>query len=121
MGRRYNRRSSASSIIGDIVFIASRLPWWGALLLGLITGSIFYFFIPLWLELELQKGSSNRFFMPVEAWYSRHINKFQWVGTACGIIGVFFAIRNYFVQRNAGYHERSFVGLLSKILGRNID
>lgn len=121
MGRRYKRKSSASSILRDIIYIASRLPWWGALLIGFISGALFYFIIPFWLELELQDGRDNRLFIPIEAWYSRHIHKFQWMGIASVIAGLFFAIRNYFFQRNVGYYERSFVGFLSKLLGRNID
>src|SRR5690606_29920834 len=36
MGRRYRRRNSLGSVVVDIVRIASRLPWWGALLVGLM-------------------------------------------------------------------------------------
>ena len=57
MGRRYRRRSAASSIISDTVYIGSKLPWWGALTFGLVTFLLFYFVVPACLNPSLQRKS----------------------------------------------------------------
>ena len=121
MSRRYRRKSSAASIISDTVFIGSKLPWWGAFLLGLITFTGFYFLVPFWLEAKLQENSGSRVFLVLEAIFSRRIHWFEWIGISCGLIGFFFAVRNYFFHNQANYKEQGFVGMLAKLLGRNID
>ena len=121
MTRRYRKKSSASSIISDTAYIGSKLPWWGALLFGLITFVAFYWIIPGWLETKLQANSGNPMFPAIEAIYGRRLHWFQWVGIACGLVGLFFTIRNYFVSIQAGHPERGIVGFLAKIFGRGIN
>ena len=50
-----------------------------------------------------------------ETIFARRIHWFVWLGTALGLIGVFFVIRNYLIFSNAGYREIGFVGFLAII------
>lgn len=120
MGRRYRRRSAASSIVSDTVYIGSRLPWWGALIFGLAAFIIFYFMAPAWLESKLAAQESSRFYPMLEAAFGRRIHWFEWVGIACGLVCLFFGVRNYLWSSQAGYKERGIVALLFKIFGRDL-
>lgn len=120
MGRRYRKRSSASLIVSDTAYIGSKLPWWGALIFGVISFVLFYYLIPAWFEAHLVSQSQNAFHPILEAIFGRRIHWSRWIGVACGLIGVFFGVRNYFFLNHAGYHERGIVGFFAKILGRDL-
>ncbi len=51
----------------------------------------------------------------------RRIHWFQWVGIATGLIGLFYAVRNYLVANRADYKERRLVSLLARMIGRGLD
>lgn len=123
MGRRYRRRKSNSiiSIVPDIVYIASRLPWWGALLTGIIAYILIAVLLGGYLESHLASQEGSHLYVILEARFGRMIQVFNWVGIACLIAGLFFAIRNYFVARHARRNEKSIVTILSKLLGRSLD
>lgn len=120
MGRRYRRRSSPNEIISDTVFIGSRLPWWGALLFGILTFVIFYFIIPAWLDSKLASQPDNIFHPMLEAVFGRRIHWSERIGIACGLVGLFFCIRNYILLSRAGYQERGLVGILARMFGRDL-
>jgi hypothetical protein len=123
MGRRYRKRRSNSivSVVSDVVHIASRLPWWGALLTGLTS----YFFIAIilagYIESQIASQAGSNFYAITEARFGRLVRVCNWVGIACLIVGVFFAVRNYFVSVQAKSNEKSIVSIISKLLGRCID
>ncbi len=122
--RRYRRRrrgSAASSILRDTTDIASALPWWGTLIFGVILFLIFYFGVPIWLEYQLAASENSRLKPALDALFSRRIHWFQWIAYACLFICSFFSFRNYFFKKSAGYEEKWFVRLVSRLLGRNID
>jgi hypothetical protein len=119
MGRRYRRRSHASQIISDSVFVVSRLSWYGALLYGLITFLLFYYAVPYWFVNATQLGSSVN--QGLEIINHRWIRVFHYVGIVCGVAGLLFTVRNYFVLSAAQRNERSFAGLLARFLGRHWD
>lgn len=122
MAKRYRRRkSAASSIIGDTVYIGSKLSWKGALILGVLSFIAFYFVVPEYLQTKLNDNAKNSMYPMLEVLYDRRIHWFQWVGIACGLVGGFFAVRSYFYQSQAGYKERGIIAILARILGRNID
>lgn len=121
MARRYRRKSAANSIISDSAIIASRLPWWGALTFGFITFLIFYFFVPSFLEAKLAEQSANRFYSIYQVIFEHRIHWIEWIGITCLLIGIFFGMRNYFMDSRASYQETWFVSFLAKILGRNVD
>ncbi|BFM19417.1 hypothetical protein R50076_04660 [Gilvimarinus japonicus] len=121
MGRRYRRGRSRNSIVSDSVFIGSRLPWWGAVLFGAVTFVMFYFIAPAWFESKLLAQETSRFYPMLEAVFGRRIHWFKWLGVACGLIGLFFGIRNYFVSSRAGHSERGIVSLLSKLFGKGLE
>ncbi len=114
---RYRKRSS---IVSDTVQVGSRLPWWGALLLGAILSFLFCFIMPNWLEAKLAAQSGNTFFPILESIFGRRIHWFQWIGAACGLVGLFFGVRNYLFGNTANYYERSIVGFLARMFGRDI-
>lgn len=123
MGRRYRRRRSNSivSVISDVVHIASRLPWWGALL----TGVVFYFIIAIvlggYIEGHIASQAGSKFYVVIEARYGRLVHVCNWVGITCFVVGLFFAVRNYFLSNRAGDNEKGIVAFLSKLIGRSID
>ncbi|WP_298942732.1 hypothetical protein [uncultured Psychromonas sp.] len=117
MGRRYRKRTS---IVSDTVVIGSRLPWWGALIFGSLSFVLFYFIIPSWLEAKLATESQNMFYPLLEAFFGRRIHWFKWTGIACGLIGLFFCIRNYFFNNSAEYSERTIVGFFARMFGRDL-
>ncbi|PQJ67047.1 hypothetical protein BTO08_06340 [Photobacterium angustum] len=117
MGRRYRKRSS---IVSDSVSIGAHLPWWGSLIFGCISFFLFYFIIPSWLETKLASESQNMFYPLLEAIFGRRIHWFEWVGITCGLIGLFFCIRNYFFGSRTGYSERTLVGYFARMFGRDL-
>lgn len=121
MGRRYRRRSKGSAIVSDLVYIAARLPWWAAMCLGLISFLIFYFGFPAYLESKASEMSSSAFSKAFESILIRRTHWFEWLGIACGLVGVFFGVRNYAGSSCASYEERGLVTFLAKMLSRNIN
>lgn len=123
MGRRYRRRRSNSivSVIPDIVHIASRLPWWGALLTGVISYFLIAILLGGYIEGHIASQAGSKFHVIIEARYGRLVHVCNWVGIACFVVGLFFAIRNYFFSNRVTSNEKSIVAFLSKLIGRSID
>lgn len=121
MGRRYRRRSNASQIISDSVVIGSRLPWYGALLFGLISFFIFYYVVPHWLESRLATAQGTVSYPAVEMMYGRGIRLFHYLGIVTGAVGLFFCVRNYFLMGTLERRHRGIVALLARMLGRELD
>lgn len=123
MSRRYrNRRSnSIASVIPDIVHIASRLPWWGALLTGIISYILIAILLGGYIEGHIASQLGSKFYVIIEARYGRLVQICNWVGIAGFVIGIFFAIRNYFVFSRATRNEKGLVAFFSKLIGRSID
>lgn len=119
MGRR--RRNNASSIIRDVAHIASKVGWQGALVLGAASFILFYFILPLWFTSILEAQNRNTFYAVIEAVIGRRTHWLQWVGIACGLLGLFFSVRNYHYGRNARSGERGLAAFLAKLLGRALD
>lgn len=123
MGRRYRRRRSNSivSVIPDIVHIASRLPWWGALLTGIASYFLIAILFAGFIEEHIASQAGSQFHVIIEARYGRLVHVCNWVGIACFVIGLFFAIRNYFVSISSTSNEKGIVTFLAKLIGRSID
>lgn len=121
MGRRYRRRNNLGSVVTDVVRLASRLPWWGALLVSLFAYLAIYIGLGGYLEGQLAAQEGSHFYPIIEARYGRLIRLTSWVGHACLMVGAFFAIRNHFFGANAQRTEKGIVGVVARILGRSID
>ncbi|WP_462175960.1 hypothetical protein [Pseudoalteromonas gelatinilytica] len=123
MGRRYRRRRSNSivSVIPDIVHIASRLPWWGALLTGIVSYFLIAILFAGYIEGHITSQAGGQFHVIIEARYGRLVHVCNWVGIACFVVGLFFAIRNYFVSISSTSNEKGIVAFLAKLIGRSID
>jgi hypothetical protein len=121
VGRRYRKKSQTSQIVSDSVYISSKLPWWGALIFGLVSFTFFYFIAPAWVISFVEGQPSRPITQGIDMVIMRRVHWFEYLGTVCGVIGLFFTIRNYFVAIDAQKGERSLVGILSRIIGRNID
>lgn len=123
MGRMYRRRRSNSivSVIPDIVHIASRLPWWGALLTGIVSYFLIAILFAGYIEGHIASQAGSQFHVIIEARYGRLVHVCNWVGIACFVIGLFFAIRNYFVSISSTSNEKGIVAFLAKLIGRSID
>ena len=123
MGRRYRRKRNKgiTSVVKDVVHISSQLPWWGALLAGLISYIFLAFVLVGYFEANITVSKDRSVFPIVEARLGKLIRISEWVGIACGLVGIFFSIRNYFFQNKATRTEKRIVTIISKILGRGLD
>ena len=121
MGRRYRRRnkSPASILIRDFVYIGNRLPWWWAAIMGMFLFIVFYYLLPIWLINHFEANSSDSMF--ASAWLQVVEYRVHWVeylGIALGLIGLFFAIKNYFYASNINRSAETGVGFFARLLAR---
>ena len=65
--------------------------------------------------------AGSKFFAFTEARYARLVHVCNWVGIACFIAGLFFAVRNYFVSSYARNNEKGIIAIISKLIGRSLD
>ncbi|MBF1802739.1 hypothetical protein [Alloalcanivorax profundimaris] len=108
-------------MVTDLVRVASRLPWWGALLVGFIAYLVISIGLGGYLEGQLAAQEGSQFYPVLEARFGRLIRLTDWIGYASLIVGAFFAIRNHFFGANAQRTEKAIVGVIARILGRSID
>lgn len=99
--RRSRRRSPEQSIIADTKSMAARLPWWGALLLGVLSFILLYGIVPAWLA-GLGGDASEHVRPAVNAIVGQRIEILQWTGIVCLVISLVFAVRNYVRQYRGG-------------------
>jgi len=97
------------------------VSWRGALLLGAVSFIVFYFILPAWVASILHEQENNMFYPMLVATFARKLHWLQWVGIATGLIGLYFAFRNYHYGSTARWEERGLVGLIAKLIGRSID
>lgn len=121
MGRRYRRKKNLGSLVFDVVQVAARLPWWGAFLLGSMAYLLIAAGLGGYLEAQLAAQEGSRYGAMIEVRYHRFIWIATWVGNACFLVGLIFAIRNYCFGANAKRMEKCGVNVIAKLLGRNID
>lgn len=121
MGRRYRKKNNLGSVVTDVVRVASRLPWWGALLVGFLAYLVIYVGLGGYLGSQLAAQEGSQFYPILEARFGRFIRVTAWVGHACLLVGAFFAIRNHFFGPNAQRAEKGIVGVVARILGRSVD
>ena len=123
MRRKYRRRrkNSITSIVGDVTHIASKLSWWGALLIGFLSYLLLSVFIPHYYNSQITALEGNQFLPIVEIRLGRIIYICNWVGITCFIVGLFFSVRNYFINQHAQKREQSVVSILPKIISRYIE
>ena len=119
--RRRYRRNSSSSVVSDVAYIGSKLSWQGALMLGAISFGLFYFALPAWFDSLLNERQNSMFYPMLETVLARREHWLQWIGIACGLVGLFFSLRNYYLVNTADSDERNLATFLAKLLGRNID
>jgi hypothetical protein len=119
--RRYRRQSPAGSMATDAAYIANRLPWQGALILGIVLFVIFYWLIPAWLQNHIASIDSKNVRPVIEAMYGRRIHWFQWLGVALALICGFFTVRNYFRSRRLRSAGERDVGYFGRLIARFLD
>lgn len=108
-------------MVFDIAEIASKLSWWGALLTGVISYLVIAIFLAGYLESNLATQEGNMFFPAISFRLEWLVRGCHWVGNACLIVGIFFAIRNSVVTSRVYRTEKSIVSILAKFIGRGID
>lgn len=119
--RHYRKRSKAGRVLADATYIANRLSWFGAAVLGVISFAVLYWLIPAWLNHKLNSLEGNTFYSVVEVLFARRIHWFQWVGIVLGLICAFFAIRNYVATQKLGRDGEGFVSFFGRLLARWLD
>lgn len=121
MGSRYKRRSRslAGGMAGDVAFIANRLSWQGALILGSVAFLLLYFAIPAWITYQLSEVSSRSVIRPfVEMAFSRRVHWIQWIGTTLLLVCIFISGYKFHRLRQLGREDEHRVGLISRIIAR---
>ena len=125
MGRRnYRRRNqnSIGSLVKDTVAIGNRLPWWGAATMGLILFVLFYWLFPAWLEHIFESSNNNSpLSSALHQIFQYRTHWLEYIGIVLGLIGGFFAIKNYYFAKPLSKQGEMGVGILSRILGRLFD
>lgn len=120
MGRHYRRNTnSAGTLIRDSVAIGNRLPWWGAAIMGALLFILFYWMFPAWLESQFESRVSQSSFS--NAWrqvFEYRIHWVEYLGIVLGLVGAFFAIKNYFYSDRLSRSGETGVNIFSRILGR---
>ena len=121
MRRRYRRKkNSIVSVVGDVVHITSELPWWGALLTGVISYLLLSIVLGGYIEGQIASQEGSQYHVIFEARFGRLVNVCNWVGIACFVAGLYFTVRNYFTSNLAHSDEKDIVRILSKLLSRYI-
>ncbi|MGZ8212910.1 MAG: hypothetical protein ACXWTP_00210 [Methylosarcina sp.] len=111
----------SGGMLSDASYVANRLSWTGAALLGFVSFIVFYWLLPMWINHQLNSLQGNMFRPMVEAVFSRRIHWLQWLGIALGLICAFFSIRNYLgLNRLHSGGERN-VSFFSRLLARWLD
>lgn len=125
MGRRYYGRrnnNSTGTLVRDTVEVGNRLPWWGAAIMGVLLFSLFYWVVPAWIHCQWE---SNPVRSPlgdmVRQVFERRLHWVQYLGIVLGLIGAFFAIKNYFWSERLSRQGERDVGFFSRLLGRFLD
>jgi hypothetical protein len=121
MGRRYRKRSAATSIAGDTAFIANRLPWHWALVFGALLFSAFYWGVPAYMAWHLESVDNNVVRGMLEAVFGRRAHWSRWLGIALGLICLFLAAWNCLTEYRFRLTGERNVGLLSRVLARWLD
>ena len=97
------------------------LPWWGALLVGVAAFLLVSVGLNGYIESQLLAAQGNQFYPVLEARLGRLSRVCDWVGMAVLLVGIFFAVRNFYVRNRARSTEKSIVTAIAKLLGRSID
>lgn len=121
MGRRYRKRSQSSQILRDLVIIGSKSHPINIFILGLLLFIIFYFITPMWIVSISDNETKSHITEAIKVFMSKRIHYLEYIGITCGVISLYFTIRNSLVPFNAESNERSLVGFLSKLLSRWIN
>ncbi|QKI89923.1 hypothetical protein [Thiomicrorhabdus xiamenensis] len=124
MARRYRRRSrnSAGALIRDSVAVGNRLPWWGSALMGAVFFILFYWMVPIWLENWFESRSTQSPLSGALRLVLEHrIHWVEYLGIVLGLVGAFFAVKNYFFAQRLSKTGETGVGIISRILGRWFD
>lgn len=119
-GRRY-RKSPAGQIVGDAAFIANRLPWWGAALVGAVSFVLFYWIVPAWLRGYVEGSASANVRPVLEAVLGRRVHLLQYLAIALSLVCAFFAVCNYFSPRRLSRHGETNASFFSRIAARLLD
>lgn len=120
--RRYHRkRSTSSGVLADTAYIANRLSWKGAAMLGIVLFVLFYWVFPAWINHQLASLQNNMFRPMLEVVFARRVHWVQWLGIAFALICAFFAIRNYLTGQRLGTYGERNVGFFSRLFARWLD
>lgn len=123
MGRRYygRRGSQAGEMARDVAAIGNRLPWWGAATMGAMLFILFYWVLPAWVVSNVDEIKSQSMKPLFEAIIGRRAHWLQYLGIAFGLIGLFFAVRNYFTDKQLDRGDSGLVAWLSRLMSRFLD
>lgn len=85
--KRYRRRRShAGQVVNDVAYIANRLSWKSAALLGAVLFVIFYWAIPAWLASRLAVPEGNQLRAAADIMLFRPMRWSEWVGIASALV-----------------------------------
>jgi hypothetical protein len=120
--RNYRRKSPAAEILSDIVSIANYLPWAWCIVLGVASFAFFKWVIPAALGLYINSTlDGNQFKSIAEVIILRKAHWLHWLGYACLIASIYFAVRNYFNMGSLSHQGEKDTSLISRIIAKLID
>jgi hypothetical protein len=108
----------AGEMLADTSYVANRLSWKGAAVLGAVLFVVFYWLVPAWINHQLNSLQSNLYRPLIEAAFARRVHWVQWLGVALGLVCTFFAIRNYFSSQQLGRYGERNVSFFSRFVAR---
>lgn len=118
---RHHRRRHKTNLVAQTVSAANRTRWWIAGLIGVLLFAVFYWGLPLFIESVYHYLDGNPYQPIIQRFIMGRIHWVQWIGIALGLIGLFFAVRNFFTaKRLSGQQERD-VGFVGKTAARLLD
>jgi drug/metabolite transporter (DMT)-like permease len=102
--------------------VGNRLPWWGAALLGIVMFAIFYWGVPAWVHAQWNVNPSRTITGDIiRQVFERRLHWIQFLGITLGLIGAFFAIKNYYLAQRLSRSSERNVEFFTRILARLLD
>lgn len=123
MSRRYrrSRQSPAGQIVGDVAYIANRLPWQWTLGLGAVLFIAFYWGVPALISWHTESTGDNISRAMLEAMLGRRSHWAQWIAIAIVLVCSFFAAWNAWTSCRLDRTGENNTGFISRLLARWID
>ncbi|WP_127472025.1 hypothetical protein [Thiomicrorhabdus aquaedulcis] len=125
MARRYHRqrnRNSTGATIKAVVEACNHSRWLVAATAGLFLFVLFYVFLPFLMGNYFENNLTQT---PLRGMlrqlFEYRLHWLEYMGIVFGLIGVFFAVKNFFFSQRLSANGEAGVGFLSRVFGRLVN